>query len=73
MTECPFLSTYDNSIECFNECALYNYKATGNTCPFQNLNEYLMEKVDYKNEIEAVQKDLMFTKEYYVEFHNQHL
>ncbi|WPC40349.1 hypothetical protein [Clostridium sp. JS66] len=72
MTECPFLSTYDNSIECFKECALYNYKATGDNCPFQNLNEYLMEKVDYKNEIESVQKDLMFTKEYYVEFHNQY-
>lgn len=72
MTECPFLSTYDNSIECFKECALYNYKATENTCPFQNLNEYLMEKVDYKNEIESVQKDLMFTKEYYVEFRNQY-
>ncbi|NMM63145.1 hypothetical protein HBE96_10640 [Clostridium sp. P21] len=73
MTECPFLSTYDNSIECFKECALYNYKATGDSCPFQNLNEYMMGKVDYKHELESTQKDFIFARESYKEMQNQYL
>lgn len=40
MTECPFLSTYDNVVECFKECALYNYKENGGVCPFKSLNDY---------------------------------
>jgi hypothetical protein len=34
MPDCPFLSTFDNDVECFRECALYNYKETGGKCPF---------------------------------------
>lgn len=35
--ECPFLSTYDEEIECFKKCALYNYKGNGGICPFSNI------------------------------------
>jgi hypothetical protein len=35
--ECPFLSTYNEEIECFKKCALYNYKGNGGICPFSNI------------------------------------
>jgi hypothetical protein len=73
MTECPFLSNYDSSIECFKECALYNYKATGGVCPFQNFNDYGIEKIAYKNIVESIQKDLLFPEDSYVEVHNHYL
>jgi len=34
MPDCPFLSTFDNDVECYRECPLYNYKETGGRCPF---------------------------------------
>lgn len=73
MTECPFLSTYDSSIECFKECALYNYKCTGGVCPFQNFSEYAIEKMEYTSVTESIQKDLLFTKDSYMEAHNNYL
>lgn len=50
MPDCPFLSTFDNDVECYKECPLYNYKENGGMCPFtslgqENTNEYL----DYEN------------------------
>ncbi len=73
MTECPFLSSYDSVEECFKECALYNYKGTGGACPFQNLTEYKIIKIDYKEGIESVEKDLRFIKDCYVEMHKEYL
>lgn len=48
MPDCPFLSTFNNEVECFSECALYNYKETDGKCPFtpvveqktKNYNDY---------------------------------
>ncbi len=73
MTECSFLSNYDNSIECFKECAMYNYKATGGVCPFQNFNEYVIEKMEYKNVVDSIQKDAFFVEDSYMELHNHYL
>lgn len=37
MSPCSFLSTANNDIECFCECAFYNWEANEGTCPFKNL------------------------------------
>jgi len=34
MPDCPFLSTFDNDVECYKECPLFNYKENGGRCPF---------------------------------------
>ncbi|NEZ46398.1 hypothetical protein FDF74_04115 [Clostridium niameyense] len=43
--ECPFLSTVDETVECFRECALYNYKHNDGECPFKSL-EYNKLKIE---------------------------
>lgn len=37
MALCTFLSTADNKIDCFGECAFYNWEENGGICPFKNL------------------------------------
>lgn len=37
MTPCSFLSTTDNDVECFCDCAFYNYEDNEGACPFKNL------------------------------------
>ena len=35
MPDCPFLSSFDNDVECYRELfPFYNYKGTGGRCPF---------------------------------------
>lgn len=74
MEECPFLSTYENDIECFKECVLYNYKDTGGVCPFKNLGEYTISKLNSRlSLIETIERDLNFIKESYLERKSQYL
>lgn len=37
MSPCSFLSTKDNEIECFADCAFYNWEENGGVCPFKGL------------------------------------
>lgn len=37
MSQCSFLSTADNDIECFGECAFYNWDDNEGACPFKGL------------------------------------
>jgi|GEM_PF-945858 len=37
MSSCSFLSTTDNDVECFCECAFYNWEDNEGACPFKNL------------------------------------
>ncbi|MCT8977334.1 hypothetical protein N4T77_12055 [Clostridium sp. CX1] len=74
MEECPFLSTYENDVECFKDCALYNYKGTGGICPFKNVPSYKMHRVDSeKSDLDFLERDLNFIRETYLERHNQYL
>lgn len=34
MTQCPFLTTIEEDVECFKECALYKWSENGGKCPF---------------------------------------
>ena len=37
MNECPFLSTENNIVLCFEECAFYDSDEDSESCPFKNL------------------------------------
>jgi len=60
MPECTFLSTYENGVECYKECPLYNCKENGGNCPFKTLSFYQANKyddfdtIDLENETDLV-------------------
>ncbi|WP_027623229.1 hypothetical protein [Clostridium lundense] len=66
MTECPFLSSHDDRIECFNDCALYNYKENDGVCPFKSLQTYKIEKIESFDDYEICNKELDFIKKCYI-------
>ncbi|MDU4891318.1 MAG: hypothetical protein E6344_15615 [Clostridium sp.] len=37
MAKCVFLSTYEENVECFKECPLYNWEENSNKCPFTEI------------------------------------
>lgn len=40
MSKCPFLTTYEEEIECFKDCALYKWAENDNKCPFVELKNF---------------------------------
>jgi len=65
--ECPFLTTLDEEIKCFKECALYEYKNNEGICPFKELedNKVSIEK-DFDNiDDAAINEGLDFIRENY--------
>jgi hypothetical protein len=68
--ECPFLSTYDEEIECFKECALYNYKGNGGICPFRNISH--INSKSYEAEIFSFEKEVGSIKDSYEEKKEQY-
>lgn len=63
MADCPFLSTFDNEIECFKECALFEWKESGGMCPFKNLTEYKLNKLSDFEDFFPGDKDVDYIKE----------
>ncbi|MFU0825236.1 hypothetical protein [Clostridium sp.] len=51
MSRCPFLSTYESKVNCFKECAFYNYEDTNGVCPFKRIDEemFLEKKMRYND------------------------
>lgn len=37
MSKCPFLSSVDETITCFSECAFYEYEGNEEGCPFKSV------------------------------------
>lgn len=35
MSKCPFLSTYEAKVSCFDECPFYNCSGVNEICPFR--------------------------------------
>lgn len=35
MSQCPFLTTLENKVECFKGCAFYELEETNGECPFR--------------------------------------
>ncbi|MFD3156388.1 hypothetical protein ACFIJ5_05935 [Haloimpatiens sp. FM7330] len=47
MKLCPFLTTSDEKIECFEECPFYDEEKNGDVCPFKSIGEKKKFKVFY--------------------------
>jgi len=62
MSQCPFLTTSIEAIECFKECALYNWDESGGVCPFKNLSTFKPFKVKGVYEFEFIDDDDEFLK-----------
>jgi hypothetical protein len=45
MSQCSFLSTSENKIDCFGECAFYSCEEISEGCPFKNLTGNRFSKV----------------------------
>lgn len=67
MLECPFLSTFENEVECFKECSLYEWKENGGLCPFKNLTEFRLHKVSDFDEFPSVDMEISYLKDSYLE------
>lgn len=35
LNQCPFLSTLEEKVQCFNECPFYEFECNGEGCPFK--------------------------------------
>jgi hypothetical protein len=35
--QCPFLSTAEDKVDCFNECSFFEYEGSGEGCPFKKI------------------------------------
>ncbi|ARC85134.1 hypothetical protein U732_3860 [Clostridium argentinense CDC 2741] len=40
MSKCPLLTTFEEEVECFKECALYRWSENENKCPFAELKNF---------------------------------
>jgi len=40
MLQCPFLTTIDEEVDCFNECALHKWQENNEKCPFVEVKNY---------------------------------
>lgn len=70
MNQCPFLSSVEEKIPCFKECAFYEYETISEGCPFRkvkghkslNIKEFLNFDIESKNDDDYF--DDVFIKEY---------
>lgn len=49
MAKCPFLSTYKNKVNCFNQCPFHEYEDSNGVCPFQSINDEKDLRKDYES------------------------
>lgn len=45
MVKCPFLSTHDENVECFENCSFYNLEDANGECPFKAVTGRVNKKV----------------------------
>jgi len=70
MSQCSFLSTSENKIDCFGECAFYNCEETSEGCPFKNLTGNRFSKVKNLFSYDLFEEDSVDVKgidHYYLE------
>lgn len=71
MDRCPFLSSCDVEVECFKECAFYNYN--GGECPFKELDSYKHSIEEKFDEVSFDKSEFSFIKDYYDDAVEQYL
>jgi hypothetical protein len=71
VSKCPFLSSVEETIACFSECAFYEYEATEEGCPFKSVkgqkNFIFKEILQFDFDKEEVDDELLedsFIKDY---------
>lgn len=37
MSNCPFLTTFEEKVECFQNCSFYDYEGEYGNCPFKKV------------------------------------
>lgn len=66
MKQCPFLSTGEEKVQCFKECAFFS--ENNDECPFENLKHDMgnvMELYDnYEKDTEAEDETILYFKRY---------
>lgn len=72
MSQCSFLSSKTDEVQCFNDCVFYNYAENGGACPFKNAMGYRAKIKDFfKYDVLDFEEDeddeLEFMKEAYLE------
>lgn len=73
MCQCPFLSTQEEKITCFKECALFEYEGNGDGCPFKkakavktiNIKEIVSLDLSYDNEEDKEFLERIYVKNYF--------
>ena len=57
MSQCPFLTTSVESVQCFKECVLNNWDENGGVCPFKNLSTFKPFKVKGLYDFDFIDED----------------
>lgn len=67
MDQCPFLSTCDEKIECFENCAFYKLDDTDGKCPFKTITgsgKYKLRRIHYNYYMEDEEEYIDFDEDY---------
>ncbi|AGK98132.1 hypothetical protein [Clostridium pasteurianum] len=67
MVKCPFLSAHNQEVECFEDCAFYNFQDAKGECPFKSITGKINNKVrrlDYNYYVNSEEDIFDFDEEY---------
>lgn len=67
MSQCPFLSTCDNKVACFENCAFYKLEETNGECPFKSItcqSKYKLRRIQYNHYMEDEEEVFDFHEGY---------
>lgn len=65
MEVCPFLSSSNDCVECFEDCPIHEFKDAYGNCPFKTLEMYKSEIENNYDEVNPDCRGFEFLKEYY--------
>ena len=70
MSQCPFLTTMEEEVDCFKECALYKWGENDEKCPFveiKNFKPFTIKNIsdyDFYNEDKASPLRMLYKDNY---------
>lgn len=73
MCQCPFLSTAEEKVACYKECALFEYETSGEGCPFKkvkavkliNIKDIISLDMNYVDDDDKEFLERIYVKSYY--------
>lgn len=57
MSLCPFLTTYENKVDCFQECAFHTSSGSTEKCPFKDIKDTSYQKLIRAKDYDFFHKD----------------